>query len=198
MNRRETLKLIAAASLAAGLPGCTPSDVQQARDQVSARQAAGTLADYKPAFFTPEEYATVHVLADLVLPADDRSGSATDAGVPAFMDFMMTDRETLQTPMRGGLRWLDYQCHKRFGRPFRECTGAEQTALLDTIAYPETAAPEMSQGVAFFNLFRDLTASGFWSSRIGVEDLAYTGNTAHASWDGCPREALDHLGVGYS
>jgi len=197
MHRRETLKLMAVASLGAGIAGCTKADVQRAQDKVAEQQAAGTLEHYTPAFFTEHEYEMVKVLADLVIPADERSGSATDAGVHAFMDFMMIDRPTMQTPMRGGLRWLDYQCHTRFGQPFLACTDAQRTALLDAIAYPETAAPEMSQGVAFFNRFRDLTASGFWSSKMGMDDLGYVGNVARAEWPGCPPDVLDHLGVQY-
>lgn len=192
MNRRETLKLMGVAALSAGLPACTPPASAPAPPRLDPDPAA-----YRPSFFTPEEYETVHVLADLILPADDRSGSATDAGVPAFLDFTMNDRKRLRTPMRGGLRWLDHQCHRRYGQPFRACTDAQRTALLDLIAYPDDAPPELSQGVAFFTLFRNLTAAGFFSSRMGVEDLAYTGNTARPGWDGCPQEALDHLGVRY-
>ena len=137
------------------------------------------------------------MLVDLIIPADDRSGSATDAGVPAFMDFMMTDRPSMQLPMRGGLAWLDAQCHKRFKSTFIGCTDAQRTELLDQIAYPDMAPPELSQGVAFFNSFRDLTASGFWSSKMGVEDLQYIGNTVVHEWKGAPQEVLDHLGVSY-
>ena len=92
---------------------------------------------------------------------------------------------------------MDVQCRKRFDKPFIECTEAEQTALLDDIAYPDIAADELSQGVAFFTSFRDLTASGFWSSKVGVDDLQYIGNTFVAEWQGCPQEILDKLGVSY-
>ncbi len=198
MNRRESLKLMAVASLGAGLAGCTEADLRRARDEVDRQMADGGLANYTAQFFTPHEYETVKVLADLIIPADGRSGSATDAGVHAFIDFTAWDRPVLQTPLRGGLRWLDYQCHKRFGRAFLDCTDAERTELLDLIAYPEDAPPEMSQGVRFFNLFRDLTASGFWTSKMGMEDLQYMGNVPRGEWPGCPQDALDHLGVQYT
>ena len=193
MNRRESLKLVAAAPFAAGFTW-TPTDVARAHDKQQARSAAEPFA---AEFFTDHEYETVRVLVDLIIPADDRSGSATDAGVPAFMDFMMMDRPAMQNPMRGGLAWLDHQCRKRFSKSFVDCDDAQRRALLDEIAWPETAPPEMSQGVAFFNSFRDLTASGFWSSKMGVDDLQYMGNTFVREWTGCPQEVLDRLGVSY-
>jgi hypothetical protein len=150
-----------------------------------------------PGFFTPHEYETVRVLVDLIIPRDERSGSATDAGVPAFMDFMMIDRPDNQTRIRGGLAWMDAECERRFGKTFVACSDPERTALLDDIAWPERAKPGMSQGVAFFNRFRDLTASGFFSSKMGVDDLRYEGNTYVREWTGCPTAALEKLGVHY-
>lgn len=151
-------------------------------------------------FFTPEEYETVCVLVDLVIPGDERSGSATDAGVPEFMDFMMADQDTApeaRAAMRRGLAWMDGECRRRFGRKFVECAGKERTALLDDVAWPERAPADMSQGVAFFNGFRDLTASGFWSSEMGVKDLQYQGNAFVPEWKGCPDAALRKVGVQY-
>ena len=185
---------MASAPVAAGF-SWTQQDVKDAQESMT--QAAKNNADFEPAFFTEHELNTVNVLVDLIIPTDDRSGSATDAGVPEFMDFMMMDRPNMQLPMRGGLAWLDIQCRRRFEAPFVECTDAQRKELLDVIAYPDMAPPEMSQGVAFFNSFRDLTASGFWSSKMGVEDLQYMGNTVVPEWTGCSQEALDHLGVSY-
>jgi len=166
-----------------------------------ARRVAGLVREaatpFAPSFFTPHEWETVRLLVDLIIPRDERSGSATEAGVPEFMDFMMTDRPDGQTAMRGGLAWLDNECIERFGKSFVTCSDGERTTVLDEIAYPKKAKPEMSQGVAFFNMFRDLTASGFWSSKMGVDDLGYQGNTFVAEWKGCPPEALQKLGVRY-
>ena len=163
------------------------------------REARGrAAAGYAPAFFTEHEWETVRILVDLIIPKDERSGSATDAGVPEFMDFLMTDGSDQQrTAMRGGLAWLDIECRKRFGRTLVACAEAERTAVLDTIAWPAQAPPDLSHGVAFFNRFRDLTASAFWSSRMGVADLQYQGNTFVMEWTGCPPEALAKLGVRY-
>jgi gluconate 2-dehydrogenase gamma chain len=153
-------------------------------------------------FFTPHEYATVRVLADLVIPADERSGSATDAKVPEWMDVLLADAsvtdQQAQVAMRGGLAWMDRECHRRWGKTFVACAPAERTALLDDIAWPKKARPEVSQGAAFFSAFRDLVASGFWSSEMGVKDLQYIGNTFVREWRGCPPEALAKLGVAYA
>jgi hypothetical protein len=193
MNRRESLKLLAIGAPAAAGFTWNAGDVARAGDQ-AARTVEGAFA---PDFFTEHEYRTVSILADLILPADDRSGSATDAGVPAFMDFMMIDRPDMQLPMRGGLAWIDHECTRRYGKTFADCDESQRKGLLDDIAWPERAEPSLSHGVRFFNSFRDLTASGFWSSKIGVEDLRYLGNTVVPEWQGCPEEALQRLGVSY-
>lgn len=194
MERREVVRLLGTAPLAAALPLSLP-DVRRAAEAVARLRARGQ--SFQPAFFTPHEYQTVRVLVDLIIPRDERSGSATDAGVPEFMDFIMTDRPERQEPMRGGLAWLDTECRARFGSGFVGVTDAQRRAVLDDIAWPARARPGMSQGVAFFNSFRDLTASGFWSSKLGVADLPYLGNTAVLEWSGCPEQQLKKLGVSY-
>lgn len=198
MHRREVVQLLAAAPLATAFDWSL-EDAEQARRAARAARmkAAKSGAQFVPQFFTSHEYVTVRVLADLIIPRDARSGSASDAGVPEFMDFIVLDQESRQTSMRGGLAWLDAQCRKRFDKTFVECTPDERRAVLDDIAWPERARPEMSHGVAFFNSFRDLTASGFWSSRIGIEDLQYQGNNFMPEWTGCPPEALNKVGVRY-
>jgi gluconate 2-dehydrogenase gamma chain len=191
LTRRSVLQLLGAAPVAAGF---TWTEAEAAGAATSA-QAAAAKGAYTPKFFTPHEWATVNLLVNLIIPKDDRSGSATDAGVPEFMDFMMTDQENRQTAMRGGLRWLDLECQDRFDKTFVDCAPAERSAVLDDIAWPAKATPELSHGVAFFNSFRDLTASGFWSSKMGVEDLKYMGNVMAPDWHGCPPEALKKLDV---
>jgi gluconate 2-dehydrogenase gamma chain len=173
----------------------TDAEAQQAGRLVQAAQAAS--APFTPRFFTPHEYQTIRVLVDLIIPKDERSGSATDAGVPEFMDFMMIDQPTRQVAMRGGLAWIDVECQQRYDKTFLDCLSAERTAVLDDIAWPQRERPETSHGVAFFTSFRDLTATGFWTSRMGIEDLQYMGNRSVAGWQGCPEEALRKLGVSY-
>jgi hypothetical protein len=145
-------------------------------------------------FFTPAELKTVTLLADIILPADAKSGSASKAGVPAFIEFIMKDQPATQTPMRGGLAWLDNQCRKRFGKPFAESTRAQQIEMVDLIAYPQQAKPEVSQGVAFFSLMRNYTLTGFYTSKMGIEDLGYKGNTPN-NWDGPPEAVLKQYGL---
>jgi gluconate 2-dehydrogenase gamma chain len=197
ISRRHALKALTAMPAAAGLTW-TPAEAAQASQKAAAAQqaAAAKRAAFEPAFFTPHEWATVRVLVDLIIPKDERSGGATDAGVPEFMDFMMGDQPGRQTAMRGGLRWLDTECRHRFDKQFVDCTPAERTEVLDAVAWPAKARPEHSHGVAFFNSFRDLTAAGFWSSKMGIEDLQYIGNMP-AAWNGCSPEALKKLGVFY-
>ena len=194
LNRRSMLKLIGAAPAAAGFVW-TEAEAQQAHHQAQAAKAGQRTAAFKPKFFTPHEYATVRVLVDLIIPKDERSGSATDAGVPEWMDFMMVDQPSRQTAMRGGLKWIDSECVRRHDKTFLACTAAERTGLLDDISWPQKARPELSHGVGFFNSFRDLTASGFWTTKMGMSDLQYMGNTFVPEWKGCPEEAMKKLGV---
>lgn len=194
LSRRQLLQLLGAAPLAAGFTW-TSAEAAEAQKNAQAARAAAPAKGYTPKFFTAHEYATVGVLADLVIPKDDRSGSATDAAVPEFMDFMMVDQPNRQTAMRGGLAWIDLTCEDRFDKRFLDCTAAERAAVLDDIAWPQRAKPGLAPGVAFFNSFRDLTASGFWSSKMGVEDLKYIGNTMVPEWKGCPDEALKKIGL---
>ncbi|HZH41960.1 MAG TPA: gluconate 2-dehydrogenase subunit 3 family protein [Gemmatimonadales bacterium] len=194
LNRREAAKLLAVAPVAAAFRWA-PESVREAA--ALAREAlAGPPA--QPKFFTAHEWRTVRVLVDLIIPADEQSGSATQAGVPEFIDFMCVDDKNLQIPVRGGLAWLDLASREAFGKAFAEGTAADQTGMLDRIAWPKRAKPEDLQGSAFFSSFRDLTASGFFSSRMGVHDLKYIGNTFVSEWKGCPPEALAKLGVRYS
>jgi gluconate 2-dehydrogenase gamma chain len=181
-NRRQILKVLGAAPMAA------------AAQKSAAPPAAPS---YKPKALTAQEFRTARVLADLILPADERSGSASQAGVPEYIDEVLADRKggNLATQIKGGLAWLDREANRRFGADFARSKAAQQREILDLVAYPKKAAPEYSHAVAFFNRFRDLTSSGFYSSKIGIADLGYLGNTAVDHWDGCPPEALKKLGI---
>ena len=188
--------MIAAGPVAAGF-AWTEAEAQEAHQHAQAAQAAAkqTGTPFKPKFFTPHEYATVRMLVDIIIPKDERSGSATDAGVPEFMDFIMGDQPGRQLAMRGGLAWLDRECQNRFDKTFITSTEAERTQVLDAIAWPQQATPAMSHGVAFFNSLRDLTASGFWTSKMGIKDLGYMGNVFVPEWKGCPDEVMKKLGL---
>lgn len=204
ISRRDSLKYITLASLSAGaLIACEPGK-ENAAGHVHPTEMPEGYANLTPEvmemlnqkFFTDEERALVKVLANLVIPADDKSGSAEDANATSFIEFTLIDRESLQTPVRGGLRWLNIESNKRFGKNFTAVAESEQKQILDDIAYPETASPAMSQGVAFFSTFRSMVLTAFFSSKIGVDDLQYMGNRPTV-WNGAPQEWLDRLGVSY-
>jgi hypothetical protein len=96
--------------------------------------------------------------------------------------------------MRGGLVWLDNQANKRFEKKFVDCSPAQRIEIVEDIAWPQRKKPGMSQGVAFFSLMRNLTASAFWSSQIGITDLGYMGNTPN-QWEGVPADVLKQYGL---
>lgn len=197
-DRRDFIKFMAAAPMAH--LAVTALDLEEAATLT--RETLEKLAErgqqYQPKVFTPAEWRTARVLVDYVIPRDARSGSATDAKVPEFMDVFMESRENMKTWMRTGLAWLDEECNKRFTKTFVDCDDSQRKAVLDDIAWPRKAKQEMQAGVRFFNNFRNFTASGFWSSQMGVQDLQYMGNRPSATWNGCPAPALNKLGVKYS
>jgi len=196
LNRRTLLKMISAVPAAAAF-SLTEAEAQQAHHLAQEARQAALQAEkaYTPKFFTEHEYDTVKILCDLIIPADDRSGSATAAGVPEFMDFTMIDQPARQVAMRGGLAWLDAECLRRFDTTFLAATDAQRTDVLDDISTYGQLKPGLSHGQAFFRSFRDLTASGFWTSKMGIDDLGYMGNIVVAQWNGCPPDALKKLGV---
>lgn len=205
MDRRKYLRTLAAGSLAIGaaasgiLPGCKSEEDHSHHHHTSSDEVVLSEEDkalMKQKFFTDHEMQTVTVLADIIIPKDEHSGSASEAGVPEFIEFMMKDQPDNQIPMRGGLRWLDIQCMKRHDVSFVDCTQEQQFALLDEIAYPEVAKPEMSQGVNFFSLFRNFVATGFFTSKMGIADIGFMGNKPTV-WTGAPEEVLKKLDVSY-
>jgi gluconate 2-dehydrogenase gamma chain len=217
VSRRGALKAMAAA---AAVPVLGTFEVSE-EHLLRAREAAESAvlaemqgAPYAPKFFTRHEYQTVRVLVDYIIPRDERSGSATDAGVPQYMDFVLSDQTpppgppnptrrfyvaptAAQINVRGGLAWLDTECARRFGagKTFLTATAPQRREVLDDIAWPAKAKPELSHGVAFFTRMRDMTAAGFFSSKMGVQDLRYIGNMPMATWEGCPPNVLQKLGV---
>ena len=195
ISRRTALQMILSGPTTAALvwtPAEARAALQRSAEAIAPQSATKS---FKPKFFTAREYATVTILVDLIIPRDERSGGATDAGVPQFMDFMMIDQPRRQVAMRGGLALIDRVTLQRTGRRFADATDAQRRRVLDEIAYTSNPDPSLAHAVAFFSSFRDLTASGFWSSRMGVADLQYQGNTFVSDWTGCPDEALRKLGV---
>lgn len=209
MERREMMKVLATLPLTGW--ALSHAEVAQAAEHTNALlanleeqqhapsqvppQARPMAANYTAKFFTALEWRTVRVLSNIVIPRDARSGSASDAGVPQFMDFVMTEYPGNQARMRDGLGWLNAESRTRFGTPFPDAKASERLALVDDLAWPAKAKPEHLPGVRFFSAFRDLTASGFYTSRMGVKDIGYLGNVPLSSWTGCPVSAERHLKV---
>jgi hypothetical protein len=197
MSRRDAVQLLAALPFAAVFTWPVAEQERARRFVNDALRSAAEGVPYAPKFFTPAEFRTARILADMIIPRDERSGSASDAGVLEFMDFTLIDRPEHQVWMREGLAWLDAQSNSRFGKQFADAAVAPREQILNDIAWPARAPGALSAGVSFFNRFRDMTASGFWSSRIGVKDLQYQGNRFVPEWNGCPPAALRKLGVTY-
>ncbi|SMC98500.1 gluconate 2-dehydrogenase subunit 3 family protein [Pedobacter africanus] len=198
MNRRESLKILGLTTLSTAvlLDACKPGTSQPGATTETAaepgRQEFEISRDKKlkaEKFFSAHEMATITVLADIIIPKDDKSGSASEAKVPEFIEFIVKDMPEHQLPMRGGLKWLDLQCLNRFQKPFKDASAAQQIEMVEQIAYPKKVKPGMEQGVAFFTLMRSLTASGFFTSEMGVKDLGYAGNTPN-KWTGVPADVL--------
>lgn len=212
MNRRESLKALTVGTISTGIliDACKPADKKKA-DATSAKESTSTTAIDRMSeekeheeslndagkFFSDVEMAAISILADIIIPKDEVSGSATDAKVPEFIDFIVRDMPQHQIPMRGGLRWLDMQCLTRYEKAFANCTNQQQIEMVDAIAYPTSSKSEMAQGVAFFNLMRNLTATGFYTSEMGVKDIGYMGNTPN-QWNGVPDDVLKQYGLSYS
>lgn len=198
-TRRDMLKA-AAAAVPLSFIAVSPADAERAAEFAAGalEQAQKSGTPYTPKFFRVDEWKELRVLVDLIIPKDATSGSATDAGVPEFMDWLANDNPTPYAWTRDALRWIDGFAYNAFDHNFVKCTDAQRRELLDQIAWPKNAKPAVAEGVTFFNRLRDFTASGFYSSRMGVADIGYIGNVARPEWHGCPKPATDHIGVSYT
>lgn len=208
MDRRKSIKTLLVGTVGAGVlvDACKNSDKKAIAESPDVTLDADRMQEEKDylkklnagdTFFTAHEMATITVLADIIMPKDAVSGSASEAKVPDFIEFIAKDMPYHQTPLRGGLRWLDMQSFKLFDKAFADCDAKQQIALVDQIAYPEKAKPAMKQGVAFFTMMRNLTTTGFYTSEMGVKDLGYAGNAPN-QWNGVPDDVLKQYGVAYS
>lgn len=202
LNRRDALRLLGVAPLAGMLEWKAPAVQRTAKLVADLHEGDvdANAADYAPKFFNAHEWKTVRMLADIIIPRDERSGSATDAKAPEFIDFMLMDKETSENSkvsMRGGLAWLDLEMIKRFGTNFISSSDAQRKQVLDDIAYPKKATAAMRPGAQWFDRFRNNVGSAFFSSQMGWKDLQYIGNVFNPGWNGCPPEATRKLGVSY-
>lgn len=205
MNRRDSLKAIGLGTISTGLilsginasaetevsPIDVPAEKEPGREQFEVERNKRLNSEV---FFDKHEMATITILADIIIPRDAKSGSASDAKVPAFIEFIVKDLPYHQLPIRGGLKWLDLECYKRYEKPFIGATHQQRISIVDDIAYPEKAKAEMKTGVSFFNRMRDLTASGFYTTEMGIKDIGYVGNAPN-QWAGVPIEVLKKYGL---
>ena len=203
MDRRKSIKamILGTVSTAVLVEACKSSATTVAEvnmdDRMQEEKDYLVKVKAQPNFFTEHEMATITLLSDIIIPKDAVSGSATDAKVHEFLEFIVIDMPDHQVPMRGGLKWLDLHSYKKHAKAFTECSSKEQIGIVDEIAYPQKAAPELAQGVSFFNKIRDLVTTGFYTAEIGVKDLGYMGNVPNM-WAGVPDEVLKQHGLAYT
>ena len=191
IKRRDMLKAFSAVPVAALIPLGTAFAAEPKTAGSAAAQAASA---YHRKVFNDHDWETVKVLSDLIIPADERSSSASQAGVPEFIDDWLDFKGgKLKAEILGGLTWLDMESNRVFGHDFIRCDAGQQQQLLDRIAWPEKAAPEDLNYAAFFTDLRDLVASGCFSSEMGVKDLPYLGNAPANDFPGCPPNVLTSI-----
>lgn len=220
MDRREALKLMAAAAASATIAeGAAPAlvDAQQPVQITPRRKAAapvppkvgprGTPTDPDlinpkapwPRLLSAGELTSLSALCDMIIPADERSPAASTVGVPAYINEYVSApydwAERALVRVRGGLIWLDVESGKRFTKRFSALTTAQKTQICDDICYVANAKAEYKAGAQFFREIRNLTQSGFYTSEAGMKDLQYVGNVPLAKWDGPPPEVLRKLGL---
>jgi gluconate 2-dehydrogenase gamma chain len=165
MNRRELLQ-----SLIAGTGAAAVGSPQETHHGGEAA-APNTAADWKPAFFDAHQNETVIALTDLIIPATDTPG-AKQAQVNRWIDLMLHESPAdIQSKFLRGLAWLDGYAIRRHGAPFVSCTFAQQTALLESLDPQDNVSPELQPGAAFFRDIKQRTVSGYYKSRIGIEEL---------------------------
>jgi hypothetical protein len=189
ISRRDILRNIAVGAAGGSVLQMIPAQAAElAHELIQKERASSPVGKYKPKYFSPHEYQTLLVLCDTIIPKDETSGGAVEAGAPEFIDLLTSENEEYQGIFGGGLMWLDNFCMDRYDHAFLECSSVQQKETLDLIAYKKNAKtnPELSQGIAFFAKLRNITCDGFYTSKIGIEDLKYIGNTALAEFPGCP------------
>ena len=205
MDRRDSMKSLLVGSLAGGLvlKGCAPGETPEEQTTVLDEKYYGRTPEeivrdgklLEEQFFTVHELETIATLCDLILPATATAGSAVEAGVPEFVEFMAKDIPAHQLPLRGGIMWLDARSNEKFNLLFKSCSPEQHKEILDEIAFPNTNI-ELAPGTKFFSLVRDLTLTGYYTTKMGIDDLGFKGNQPNV-WDGVPADILKDHEVDY-
>jgi gluconate 2-dehydrogenase gamma chain len=189
ISRRDVLRNLTVGAAGGSLLQMIPAEAAAMVHQlVRQEKAAASAGKYAPKYCSPHQYETLATLCDFIIPKDEKSGGAVEAGAPEFIDLLTSENEEYQLVIGGGLMWLDHFCLDRYEHPFLGCSAEQRKEALDLIAYRKNAKtdPSLSQGVVFFAKLRRMTCDGFYSSKIGIADLQYIGNTALAEFPGCP------------
>jgi gluconate 2-dehydrogenase gamma chain len=189
ISRRDVLKSLSIGAASTSVLRVIPLQAAEfAHHLIAAEKSASGTAEYTPKFFPPAQYKTLCALCNIIFPPDADLGGAIEAGAPEFIDLLTSENPDYQVALGGGLMWLDSTCIDRYGNVWLACTPQQQTKMLDQIAYRKsfTEDPSLSQGGRFFALLRNLTADGFFTSRIGIQYLGYIGNTFLPAFPGCP------------
>jgi gluconate 2-dehydrogenase gamma chain len=189
ISRRDLLKNLTVSVAGGSVLQLIPAEAAALAHQMVHKEKSASLAGkYTPKFFSPHQYETLTTLCDMIIPRDEKSGGAVEAGAPEFIDLLTSENDEYQLEFGGGLMWLDNLCADRYQLTFLECSPEQKKEVLDLIAYRKsvTTDPSLGQGVEFFTNLRRMTCDGFYTSKIGIEDLQYIGNTAMAEWPGCP------------
>ena len=196
VSRRDLFQILGTVP---ALAAATAAPLAAHTHDAHAHPATNAKGPYRRQTFDDHQWQTVRVLCELIIPADERSGSAVDAGVPEFLDDWIAFRteqdgsEDFKAEILGGLMWLDRESNRLFQADFARASGDQQKQILDRIAYPNKAAEEDHVWMRFFNQFRSLVVGGFFSSKMGVADLPYLGNRVVVEWKGCPPEVWSIL-----
>jgi hypothetical protein len=189
ISRRDILKTLAVSAVGGSVLQVIPAQAAAfAHQEVHKEKASAPSGKYTPKYFTPHQYETLSSLCESIIPKDEKSGGAIDAGAPEFIDLLTSENESYQLRLGGGLYWLDGFCADRYTAPYLSCTPDQRKSVLDLIAYRKNAKadPTLRQGVVFFTFVRKLTCDAFYTSKIGIADLQYIGNTPLPDFPGCP------------
>jgi len=187
ISRRDILKSLTATAVRGSVLRVIPLEAAEyAHRMVQEEKAAA--ATYTPKFFNAHAYKTLQRLCNTIIPADNESQGAVEAGAPEFIDLLTSENPDYQVSLGGGLMWLDNTCIDRYEKPYLDCTEDQQKEILDQIAYRKNAKkdPSLGQGIEFFGFLRKLTADGFFTSEIGIAYLGYVGNAYVQEFLGCP------------
>jgi gluconate 2-dehydrogenase subunit 3-like protein len=188
ISRRDILRTLAVGAAAGSVLQVIPAEAAAYVHETILAEKSATADKYAPKYFSTSQYATLTALCAAIIPKDDRSAGALEAGAPEFIDLLTSENEEFQLRLGGGLMWLDNFCIDRYTTPYLSCTPAQQKEVLDAIAFRRNAKsdPTLSQGIHFFALVRNMTCDAFYTSKIGIDDLQYIGNTSVRDFPGCP------------